>query len=235
MGANLDRRGIESVMSGYDMQVDNGNCIYALFYGKDLKFSYKGPDPEGIGRSMLHDELKGLSQVGSNAIYTLKFYSEVPKNGIITNATPHEGSFNFKVNDTELQPYTGGAYVAGADRDIIGAINDLKYEIAQLKQPATVDPELEPADKWMRLISQAMSIPIVEDLVRGIMKKTGMPLDESYQQQPSALAGATQDEFNEALKTLLAADKDFPDVVVKLARMVINDRKTYDMAKTFLK
>lgn len=232
--ANVDRRGIPGIMSAFDMQVENGNNVYALFTGPNLKYVFKGENIDQ-GRSMFVEELQGLKENGSDAIFTIRFYSEYPKNGVINNKTAYEGSFNFKVSDPNLQPYIAGTALSGMSPDIAGIIGDLRQEIAELKQATLPAPvEVEPEDKWLRIISQFMAIPVVEDTVRGIFKKVGVPMDEAYQAQPSALAGTTQSEFDEALKTLMAADKDFPDVIVKLAKMVLHDRAKYDMAKNFL-
>lgn len=92
--ASCDRVGVQDVMNGFDAY--STYPYFALFQSKEIKFTFTEDDPER-GRKLLEDNLNVLHRNGSTALFTLRFYNNLDKNGAIKDVTPYSGSFSFKV------------------------------------------------------------------------------------------------------------------------------------------
>lgn len=130
--ASCDRVGIPDVMQGYEAYSDYP--YFALFSGKELKFVYTDEDQDK-GKRLLEENLAVLSKNGSNAMFTLRFYTDTDKKGAIKHDTPYSGSFNFKVSQpVSMMPQLG---IQNNDQFLaflIAERDQLKEENKELKE-----------------------------------------------------------------------------------------------------
>lgn len=99
---------------------NRGLDVWSIFQGKQFVTA-------GDGKESLEEFLTMLEPGGSQALYTLKVYTGVSSADEVTEKTPANGSFNFKLSDVSMM---SGAGNAGMYAQIVA----LKKEIADLKE-----------------------------------------------------------------------------------------------------
>jgi len=241
-GLTVERRGIEDILSGYQLfEVP----MFAVFVGKDLKFSYRSEDQEA-GIQFLSEQLQAIRASNGSGIYTLKVYNAVDKDGYISNATHYVGSFNFKV--CEADPY----FTAGRQQMIQGAppVPDKMAEILnrmdqrmveiekRLDEEAVEEEERHPAISIMDGIgSIGEKYPWLQNKIddlfllgRTFFKKLN-PMAEGKINGIDPSTMTPQQKVVAALDILHKADTDgkFPDRLLKLAELSINDPDMYQV------
>lgn len=240
MARNVEVRGLDAILDMYDMHADNDCPKFTVWAGRELRFGYRGEDSEQ-GKEMLEKNLKALEQSGSESIYSIRFYHK-DVTGRLTDKSPYDGSASFKLNCAD--PSTGhvhGIIPWNDHRKSVGQIEELKEEIAALKgllqEKPIIEREPEPHEKALLFVSGLCEkFPLAEDVIRGLFKKWGVPVDDGYRHEPAThMAGVPdQQQFETAMQTLYANDPQFPEVVCKLADLIVNNRPMYDVAKKML-
>jgi len=183
------------------------------------------------GRAMLHkcftnDMGEGLEALNtwinmlgtsSNAVYTLKVYEDAP-GGRITDATPCDGSFNFRLN-MEEQTITNVQYYV--------SVAELKKEVAELRQRLDADDDEPPDEDGFEKIGRIMQIPIIQAAIGKILNiepgKLGKVSGPHSEQQ-----------LAEALVVLRKADPELSGHLWKLATMATDNPKGFRFLLTTL-
>ena len=237
--SSIHAKGVQQVMDMYNMHVENGTPFFALFQNRDLIFSCCDKDQ---CEPKLREMLEQLEQGGTKSVFTLKLYADVKDK--INRSTPENGTFRFQVVDSDyIAGYTPNMPVQRMP--VVQAPNSDLQEIKELliAQAAAKEPVIEAPQKseLERIVDSVATVfekmPVLEDILRGFLKQKGVPLDEGYLQQSQALAGIPAIDENNvqaAFETLCKYDVDFPNVLIKLAELIVNDKAKYDLAKQFL-
>lgn len=201
---NVQIEGIDKTVQAYR----NAKIpCYAVSDGKDNNFRYNGGDLNE-GAAMLKIWLEELDRTVSYQLYQLRLYEGIKPGDRITNKTPYDLSFNFRLHkrDENMPAVAGGSGGALSNNQVFGLLKDLqdvRIENAVLQmqlQNRNVEnnadddddePEEKPAEKTAgEKIGQAVidqSIPIIGELIRSFAGKlTGNNLQRS-----TALAGPT--------------------------------------------
>lgn len=219
MAGSVQFRSLDAVLTAYE----NRNCAaWAICQGSQFMFKYEGSDA-AEGAAQLQTILEAIAE-GSNAVYTLKVYEDMPKGQKIKSNTPHDGSFNFRLNE-ESQIITNGQYLRmNNTKELENKIAALEARL-QEQEEEDDEPEEDETQKMLGKIGNLMSNPVVQQLASMIFGPNKLP------QMPTALAGipspgsiatnsdtAAEDaRINAAVATLKTKDTNLADHLQKLA------------------
>lgn len=129
MAQSIDRRGMDSVIQGFDTF---NSPFYAVLQSGAIKYIHDEDDMESA-KDLLRDNMEAAKQAGSDALYQIRFYRGVPDGGI-DSKTGYIGSFNFKVQD---EPKQYIPYQVGASPEL----TQMQQKIAALEEKAQVEYE----------------------------------------------------------------------------------------------
>lgn len=240
MANNVQRRGLESVLQGYDMQAEK-SPVCSLWCQRELLFYTDD-------RDCLEQNLQAIKQAGSDSLYTLRFHSAMEKDGVIKNSTPYTGSFSFKVTEMSNQavPYNNGGGSTKSsisnlvnDLDALERLQDYFDKRSALAGVGSVDETFvertvgellnkEPVAEGIgKLITNlADFIPQIAGLFmnKNRISLAGVPVDEE----------TARAQINEAIARLLKCDPLLGEHLLKLADLAEKQPGKYQMALQFL-
>lgn len=243
MASGIEYKGIPAIIEGYTMHADKlKNLKYALFQGRELKFSYNDANVDE-GKNLLLQTLEYLKQSGTSAVYTIRFY-DLPKNGKVTSKDEYVSSFTFQVNIPyyEVDRQVGNVQPHNAlDANLL--MNELKSIREEMNEIRTSKlGDLQPEKTLWDSIRGVIEVPIVEDFIRGVARRMDIPIAEPVYEdntQARALAGIDTDAdkiamIQDAVQRLMRIDADFHTHLAKLADVAETKPKTYWMAVKML-
>jgi paraquat-inducible protein B len=201
--------GTDSVIRAYK---NRDVAPWSMWQGNQFLFKYEGDDIEAGAASLLK-LFNDMSQ-STNALYTLRVYEELPKNGKICRTTPDHGSFNFRLN-MELQTLNQQQMQSVTNRkDLESELAAVKLELAELRAELDEETDDEPEPDMMGRINGLLQQPAVV----GILNKF---LGTSLTVPNATIAGVPLGEQSiaESLEILKQHDPKLPDHLHKLALM----------------
>lgn len=209
--ASVHFKGIDNVLNAYEARKVPA---WSLWQGSQFLFKYEGTDISE-GANALNEILDRLAE-SSNAIYTLKVYEELT-GGKIKDKTPHDGSFNFKLN-LDGQEITTNQYSTLRNQN---AILEKLEALEQRMNEREEEGEEEPQSK-LGLIGEILNDPGISQIVQPLIAKF-FGLGTATPQMPMrSISGISDDDrstLNEALKILEKADPKLPEHLMKLAQL----------------
>jgi hypothetical protein len=204
----------------------NRNCpAWSLFQGRQFMFKYEGGTVQE-GEAALVEVLDMLSS-GTNAIYTLKVYEDLPKGGKIKENTPCDGSFNFRLNEENQVPTQSQITRYNNNNEVLTRLTAIE---ARLNEDAGEEEEEEnETEKALGKIGSLLSNPTVALLANLIFgaKLPGLPAPAAGTVGNIPPAGNTDEEIKKALDVLKANDTRLADHLTKLAAMSIHQPQNF--------
>lgn len=210
MSASVHFKGIDNVLNAYEQRAVPA---WSLWQGSQFLFKYEGNDISE-GATALNEILDRLAQ-SSNAIYTLKVYEEL-QGGKIKDKTPHDGSFNFKLN-LDSQEITTSQY--GALRNQNAILEKLERLEQRMNEREEEEEEEEPKSK-LGLIGEILNDPGISQIVMPLVSKL-LGINGANTPRPT-IAGINDDEaatLKQAIEILKKSDPDLPAHLMKLAKL----------------
>lgn len=239
-------RGAKNVIAAYK---SNEAASFAIFCGKDLLTKYQGEDLEE-GSEKLGEFVEVIRQAGSGALYQLRQFDEQVKR--ITNETPWDYSFRFKVCESESEE--GGP-----------VYNGLRQEVAELKalvlaqQQMEDEEEDEPQTVGGGIIGMINTVLAKPEIQHMLMQKIGswftgvmhpgqpaaamgsvpMPdvMDASTARMEEALEALPEPDrikLDQAIRTLIILDPNVATNLSKIAAILQSDPNKYKMFASML-
>jgi hypothetical protein len=234
--ANLDRRGIDSILEGFNTFAEY-SPIFSVWQGKNLKFQSTDEDLQR-GQDLLLSNLEALRQTGSDAIFTIRFHKQTDRDGFVTDKTPYVGSFNFKVAEAQQLGNLAGTDTTSYNPvlnkldQILQQQNELQSRIAALEETEEEEEDTKQTD-IMGLISGIAQTPIGQQIVTSLLGAiTRNMAPQQPTQQTVGLAGVPDDEdlkIDEAIERLKAVDDQLGNDLLKLAEIAENNKGMFDM------
>ena len=235
MASSVDRRGIDSVIEGYNT-FSEYSPIYSVWQGRNLKFQFNDEDIQR-GQDLLLSNLEAIRQTGSDAVFTIRFHTTKDKDGFISDKTPYVGSFNFKVSEPTNQlgnlagaEYTSNSPILSKLDKILDQQNELQSRIAALEEQDEDEDEEKPND-IMGMLSGIMQTPVGQQIITGLL---GAITKNIAPQQPAAkqvgLAGIPSEEekIQDAIERLKTIDPEIADDLQKLAHIAETQKGTFE-------
>lgn len=207
--ASIQFKSIDTVLEAYERRKVPA---WSLWQGSQFMFKYEGDDLEQ-GASELQTILEALRE-STNAIYTLKVYEDVP-GGRIKDKTPHDGSFNFKLN-ADSQEISQQQYGS------LRKYDKLEQEMQEIKQLLLAREEEEEPQNRLGIIGEILNDPGTSSIVVPLIMKAFGLGNLPPQQMPMRINGIEQDEqqtLSEALRILKANDPKLAEHLMKLAKL----------------
>ena len=163
-GKSVQFTSVDAVCDAYQMR-----CVpaFSVFQGTQLLFKYEGKDMDE-GEVQMREFLKLLSQ--SAAIYTLCVYEDLGKQKI-SNKTPYQGSYNFRLQDkTAFQEISGISAVQQQLQAMNSRLDELQRErmARELEDMEDEDQEIGQTDALTSSLDKIAGIlehPIVKSLL----------------------------------------------------------------------
>ena len=217
--------GEDSVMKA----VENRDCPrWGMFYGRQFLFKYSGDSMEE-SMQLLQEIFDTLDKSGTVATYTLKFYEDAGK---ITEKTPCDGSFNFKLVAAEQYQERQIAY-AGNSNKVLAAAEKLNERMD--KWEAAADEEEEPAEPQslngvlIGLLKEPQKIEQLMNLGRAFGLFGGLKhMGAIGNAQPAQATGTGEDvKISEAIEILKQHDPKIADHLLKLAGIAQNNNAAF--------
>lgn len=223
MAAAIQFWGIDAVMSAFDSrQVD----AWSLWQGRDYLF-------KGLGDADLRTVLETLKNSYNDPIYTLKVYEEINDPVKIKDKTPHDGCFNFKLNQP-LQVEGMGYVSPNSNYQLAKKVEELERKLLE-KNTEDFDEEEEENETIGKVITDEV-IGVIRDPNRllqwmEIIKGIFNPNNQSAQQKtlpPVAIGNVmntpiTEEEKEKQADRLLIAidalEKADPKIVDHLEKL----------------
>lgn len=202
--ASVQFRNIDSVLMAYR---DRDVPAWAMFQGKQFLFSYSGSDIIE-GEEYLRKILEMISE--SAAIYTICIYEDLPTGKIKSN-TPHDGSFNFRLN--EYEPSQRMISGVSSNYALEKKVEDLSNKLDMLLNE---EEEPEQENNLIGQINQIMEIPGVKELAMSI---AGMFIKPQPQPVAGAINGPEEGKLNQALSALMEMGEAAPILIDKMIRL----------------
>lgn len=175
----IDRVGVSDILVGYDMYKD---CPYYAFFedakGHDLKYVYKDGDrPEG--KKLLMENLKALEQKGTEAVFVIRFYEELPDKKDVNWNTPCSGSQRIKIKETATMVAMAAQQAGGSDFTNFlmkqldnekEARENLEDELSEIKELLLEKEKTPPDEAGLGIIGQigraATSYPVFGEILK---------------------------------------------------------------------
>lgn len=222
--SSVQFKGVDSVIQAFqNRQVPS----WSLWQGKQFMFKCESQD---ISESSIQLEtiLETLSQ-SSNAIYTLKVYEDLPKEGKIKNNTPDDGSFNFKLN-IETQEINSNQYSTLRNQ---GKIEERLIAIEKKLDEPFEDEEEKPRSK-LGMIGDILNDPGVSAILIPLLTKVlgiGNINQNTERMMPVTISGINADDEDDKLKQAISilktADSNLSYHLMKLAELSQNDAGSF--------
>lgn len=225
MASAVQFRGAANVLQAYQ---DRDVPSWALFQGKQFLVPCVC-DEVSEGHSQLSSLLEKLEQGGTNAIYTLKVYEEIP-GGKIKENTPSDGSFNFQLNADTMTMYQG-------KQQYVGSIAAIESKLAaierKLGEKDSEPEELSTYDKVMGFVETPAGSMVLQTVLGAILNKQ-IPAQPIY--RPSAINGIgdSEEKIKQAIEVLQQHDTMLGDHLMKLAKIAIDNPQSFKFLLTTL-
>jgi len=245
MGASIDRRGRDSVISGYNIFHDQSGCAYfSVWQTKTLKFANNDNNLDKA-LELLEENLEMIESSGTQSIYTLRVHKTTDSDGMISDKTPYYGSFNFTVYDANGATQKG---ISPMSNNLYLELKAMREELQDLREEkaAGVGSIMTQEDLIFKILDHPLTQQISGLLINTFTGNKNSSDDmfrkrqqAQQQQQRQGLAGTQTEEEAEAeivtaVQRLYAIDRDIPGLLTKLADLAENNPTKYKMAKSFL-
>jgi len=207
MGVAVQFRGRESVMSAFESK---GINRWAFFSGRQLLHKNE-IDNDQESSQVLSDWLNLISS-STNAVYTLRFYESLD-GGKITDKTPCDASFNFRLDIDEQELNVGQYKGALGNTAVLNELAQMRKEIQELREEA----EEEDDDNSNDILGKIMESPIAAGIIGKIFNINI--------ERPAKIGGVPGNDGNEQLtieqsiNILASNDADIAVHLSKLARL----------------
>lgn len=213
---------------------------WSIWDGKSLMY-------KGMGEEELESWLQLLEKNDTDATYTLRYYEDIDDKRKIKSSTPHDGSFNFKVNaprfEDRRQQYDGQR------NEIYSKVAALENTLGRIEARLDEPDEYEATDEKpnrLGLIGEVLGHPTIAALlpqILSVMMGTGKQATE-----PAArpMIGATvgnvptpaktppNDPLAAAIDRLGSFDPRLVDHLNKLAEIAEKDPGTFNTVMAML-
>lgn len=255
--AEVEARSKQETLDLFDMYTAAyPKAYFSVWNSRQIKFPFLENDPS-LMRSFLEDNLNSLEQTGTVTIYTLKFHPRLEKDGFITDKTPVLASYHFRV--TQPVPLSSRDLVQTNNNDNLRReIEELKQLIVQQKVNNEIlpDDEAESEDLLIgRTESLNKAIGSANSFVSGIkellqelkspetMNLIGNVFGKGNQNNMSAKTignvdvpqfANDEEKVRYAIRLLDKNVPNFPDALLKLAKLSVEDPGKLKMALNFL-
>lgn len=244
MGINIERRGIDSVIQGFQLY---GVPNFSVWLTKELKFAYTGNNMEEA-LSLLQQNLETIAQSGTVAVYTLRAHPGVDRDGFISNNTRYIGSFNFQMRSTDVPTTQGGREEyrrekSYNDRLMEERLERIEQALANLGTGAAAQGEPLEDDIVIRRIDAIGSLPGVQEalpvLINGIMDKfLGTGNGAHNMAGMAGVPAELEDQVATAVQMLIEKVPGSAEALIKLGKMAeVNPKKVagyVNLLKTFV-
>lgn len=217
---------------------------WSIFCGKQFLTKYE-PDAEtqedqimNDSENMLSEYLGEICKSGTNAIYTLKVYEEY-KDRIKSN-TPDDGSFNFRLNEPEMQATVGMVQQYVRNNEIMSEITAIKQQLAQMVEDDEGDQDGDAAP--VGVLGNFLSNPALQQQLAIVIGRYASRLlglaDNEAGQPVAALSGTLGNEQDEeisaAIEILKKNDPQIAKHLTKLAMISLHQPDKFKMLLEFL-
>lgn len=219
MGASVQFFGRDNIAMAYD----NRKCIrWAIFQGSQFLFKYDGDDL-AESEQLFSQIIDSLDVSGSDAVYTCKFYEDKVK---IKNATPYDGSFNFKMITPDAKQERGQLYAASSQA-ILAKLTELETRLDERENDQDDDDGS---------INGILSGLLREPEKLGQLINAGKALFAGTGTRPAAMVNGVpdQDRITKVIDRLLKNDPKIIDHLEKLADLAENEKSTFDYLLSML-
>jgi hypothetical protein len=233
MGLNVERRGVEDVMQGFQLY---GVPCFSIWQTQNLKFAYGAGNIDDALR-LLEDNLDALHHSQTAATYTLKAHTEADADGFISNKTKYIGSFNFCMRTENLparQHYQETGRVSGIPYGLQKEIQDLKDQIAAMTAapPPADDEETDVVVRRIGAVTDLIqSTPGFAEILSGLASKF---LGVEIPAAGMAGMGRAEDELDtegldELDATIMQLRQKDPHIEAHLKKLANIDTGTFKM------
>lgn len=223
MASAVQFRGLQDVLQAY---VDRGVAAWALFQGKQFLVPCICDSVEE-GQADLNTLLEKLQNGGTNAIYTLKVYEDIP-GGKIKENTPSDGSFNFQLNGNNMTMYEGKQQYVGSIAAIQSELSAIKRE---LQKKEGEPEELTTYDKVMGFVETPAGAMVLQTVLGAIFgqHRVSAPPPQTY--RPSAINGVNDNDaqIKQAIDILKQHDEKLGEHLLKLSKIAIDNPQSFKM------
>ena len=240
-GFNIDRRGIESIMQGFEL-FSKGAKNFSVWQNKNLKFQSEIEDSE-----LFQNNIEALKQAGSDSLFMVRFHKAADKDGYVTDKTPYISSFNFKVTDETKQMGTIGGNEAAYGNPILGKLeqilqnqNAIESRLNALEQEPDEDDEEERKPTGIMGMIETIAATeqgqaMITNMIGAVMNKF-LPIgnNKPILKQTAGIAGIPSETDNEekilvAIERLKQHDEQLADDLDKLATLAETNTATFTM------
>jgi hypothetical protein len=239
MAFNVDRRGSEAILKGFEL-FSKGAKHYSVWAGKNMKF--QAPIEE---EDLFQDNIEALKQAASDGTFTVRFHKATDKDGFVTDKTPYISSYNFKVTDETKQMGTIGGNEAAYGNPIFGKLeqilqnqNAIESRLNALEGPGEDEEDFEEANPkgFLGLIENFAATEPGQQMISnmiGAMINKFMPLqNQPILKQTTGIAGIPRNDdekISEAIERLQQHDEHLADDLDKLATLAETNTATFTM------
>lgn len=261
MATNIDRRGYDDALAGFDFYIDDfAEAVYfSIWNGVKLKYACKDDDPQ-VQRKMFVDILDVAQRNGVAGLMEVRFHENRP-NSQLTNKSEYVGSFTFTIVDYRANMSgvaPSGAAPAPVQTAASGFQQFLKdYEafmsFQALMNPGTIGSDagtvVEPQKTLWDRIEMILTTPVVEEVISGLAHKMGIPMSSINQSSISGMRQQNEDldtdveqtsdmtpneRLEAVLRRLAVGEPNLVGLLEKLADLKEKNPTKYNMAKMFL-
>jgi hypothetical protein len=236
--------GIENIIEAFEA---NDIPYFGVFAGKSLIFKNPTRGEEAIqdtfeASELLRSFLYKLNK-GSNAVYTLKLYENVPAGGI-TDKTPANFSINFRLN-LEGMYLTNDKAVQYEQKqsqqaEILAELKALRMKVETIEGTDEEEEEKNPIIGALTSNPEVMNALVMAAVgaITGIISKFA-PQQQPIKMQP-AINGITdepteQQKIDKAIEVLSQSTPNLGDSLLILAKMSIDNPQQYKWLLGMLK
>lgn len=245
-GFNIDRRGIDSIMQGFEL-FSKGAKNFSVWQGKNLKFQSEIEDSE-----LFHNNIEALRQAGSDSLFMIRFHKAADKDGFVTDKTPYISSFNFKVTDETKQmgtignsdfPIANASPILGKLEQILQNQSAIESRLNALEEEPDEEEEEAKPKGFLGLIENFAATEPGQQMISnmiGAMINKFMPLqNQPIMKQTTGIAGIPEEDEEEkiwnAIERLKTQDENLVTDLEKLATLAETNTGTFTMLLGMLK
>jgi len=236
--------GIENIIEAFEA---NDIPYFGVFAGKSLIFKNPTRGEEAIqdtfeASELLRSFLYKLNK-GSNAVYTLKLYENLPAGGI-TDKTPANFSINFRLN-LEGMYLTNDKAVQYEQKqsqqaEILAELKALRMKVETMEGTDEEEEEKNPIIGALTANPEVMNALVMAAVgaITGIISKFA-PQQQTIKMQP-AINGVNdepteQQKIDKAIEVLSQSTPNLGDSLLILAKMSIDNPQQYKWLLEMLK
>ena len=213
MASSVQFRGKDAVLKAVEYRKI---AAWSFWSGRQLLHKYEGSD---LSESVTHlDEFLDMIEEGTNAVYTLKFHEEL-KGGKITDKTPCDGSFNFRLNSDNQELNVGQYRQITSQNAILSELKALREDMDKIKEGGEDEEESDPMD---RVIGRIIDHPMTSAVLSKIL---GIDPPQSLG-KVGAIPGVSQ-SIDDSLKILKQHDPDIIEHLAKLSKIAEHRPKDF--------